>query len=56
MLSRSNDIGGNRGFAIAEATDPTSVERWCRDWADLLSFEIVPAINDEELISIPRES
>lgn len=56
MLSRSHDLGGNRGFAIAETADPTLIARWCREWADLLAFEIVPAINDEELMSILRES
>lgn len=52
MLSRWHDLGGSRGFAVSETDDPTLIAKWCRDWADLLTFEIVPVIDDEQLASV----
>ena len=55
MLSRWHDVAGGRGFAIAEADDPVAIAKWTRQWADLLSFEIVPVINDEQIAAVLSE-
>ena len=49
MIGRWHDVAGGRGFALAEADDPVAMSKWCRQWADLLSFEIVPVLTDEQL-------
>jgi hypothetical protein len=49
MLARWHDVAGKRGFALSETDDPVAIAKWCHGWNDLLSFEIVPVINDEQL-------
>lgn len=51
MLARWFDVAGGRGFAISETDDPVAIVRWCREWTDLMSFEVIPVINDEQLVS-----
>lgn len=55
MTGRWHDVGGHRGWAIAESDDPTAVAKWCRKWTDLLSFQIVPVLNDEEIGEVLAE-
>jgi hypothetical protein len=52
MLSRWHSIGSGRGFAIAETDDPVALSRWCREWSDLMSFEVLPVINDEQIAEV----
>lgn len=49
MLARWHDVAGGRGFAISEADDPILMAKWCRGWTDLMSFEVIPVLNDEQL-------
>ena len=46
MVSRYHVIGGNRGFAVAESDDPIAMGSWTRQWNDLLSFEVIPVVDD----------
>lgn len=48
MLGRWHDISGNRGFALAEATDAQSVFKWVLEWSDLISFDTNAVIDDAE--------
>jgi hypothetical protein len=52
LFGRWHDTGGRRGFMIVEASDMTLVAKYLRDWTDLITFEIVPVINDEQLLQI----
>jgi hypothetical protein len=52
MLSRVHDVSGSRGFALCSADDATAIAKWCRQWADLLTFEVVPVIDDGQLADI----
>jgi hypothetical protein len=52
MVSRWHDVAGGRGFAIAETDDHAAISAWCRQWTDLLTFEVVPVINDEQLAKV----
>jgi len=52
MVARWHDIAGGRGVAICETDDPLAVTRWCRAWNDMLEFEIIPVISDEQLASV----
>ncbi|MGA7105354.1 MAG: DUF3303 family protein [Candidatus Deferrimicrobiaceae bacterium] len=47
MVGRWHAASLNRGFVLAEASDLEAVARWCHRWADLISFEIGPVIDDE---------
>jgi len=51
MLARWHDVAGRRGFALCETDDAIAVAKWCREWNDLLEFEIIPVINDEQLVA-----
>ncbi|NKB48478.1 MAG: DUF3303 domain-containing protein [Alphaproteobacteria bacterium] len=55
MLSRWHDAAGHRGFAISETDDPIALAKWCRGWTDLLEFEIIPVLNDEQLAAALSE-
>ena len=46
MISRFHAISGNGGFALAESDDPIAMGSWTRQWNDLMSFEIVPVVDD----------
>jgi len=48
MLGRWHDISGSSGFALAESDDPKAIHRWVLSWSDLLSFELVAVIDDQE--------
>ena len=49
MLSRWHDLSGGWGCAVFESNDPIALSRWCHQWNDLVTFEIVPVLNDEEI-------
>lgn len=49
MLARWHDVAGNRGFAISECDDAVAASKWCHEWSDLLTFEVIPVLNDEQL-------
>lgn len=52
LVARWHDAGGRRGFMVVEASDMALVARYMRDWTDLITFEIVPVIDDEQLSQI----
>ena len=52
MVSRWHDVGGTRGFAITETDDPVALGKWCNQWNDLISFEIIPILDDEQIKAV----
>jgi len=52
MLGRCHSVEGLRGFTIAESSDAVAVAKWVQSWTDLLTFEIVPVVNDEEFARV----
>ena len=52
MLARWHDVSGRRGFAISETDDSVVISKWCHEWSDLLSFEVVPVLDDEHLAQV----
>lgn len=52
MLARWHDVSGGRGFAVCETDDPVAASRWCHEWSDLFSLEIVPVLDDEQLTQV----
>jgi hypothetical protein len=49
LLSRWTDVAGGRGFTLSEADDVVAIGRFFYAWNDLMTFEIVPVLNDEQL-------
>ncbi|MEZ5742123.1 MAG: DUF3303 family protein [Burkholderiaceae bacterium] len=49
LLSRWTDVAGGRGFSLTEADDPVAASKFAYAWNDLMSFEMVPVVSDEQL-------
>jgi hypothetical protein len=49
MLGRWHSAEGHAGYTVAEADSATAIAKWIQQWSDLLSFEIVPVLSDEEM-------
>jgi len=49
MLGRWHTVGPISGFALAEASDATVLEKWVLDWSDLMSMDVHPAVTDEQI-------
>ena len=45
-------VGGNRGFVIAEVADVVPIGKWMQKWTDLLTFDVTPIMNDEEIQTV----
>ena len=52
LLSRWTDVAGGRGFTLTESDDPVAVSKFAYGWNDLISFEMIPVINDEQLAKV----
>jgi hypothetical protein len=48
MLGRWHDVAGLRGWVLAEADNALPLARWTQDWSDLLDFQVVPLLTDED--------
>ena len=47
MVGRWHFAEGREGLAIAESDDAVAIGKWTYAWFDLLSFRIVPIVDDE---------
>ncbi len=52
LLGRWHDASGLHGFMVSEASSAVDMARWCREWTDVMEFEVTPVISDEELASV----
>ena len=52
MLGRWHGAGTNKGFCVAESDDVLGVARWAQGWSDLMSFDIYPALTDEDIAKV----
>jgi hypothetical protein len=52
LLSRWTDVAGGRGFTLTESDDPVAASKFAYVWNDLISFEMIPVINDEQLAKV----
>ncbi len=55
MLGRWHALGGGEAFILAETDDPRGIYRWVAGWNDLLDFQVVPVIEDEDAQPILKE-
>jgi hypothetical protein len=49
MIARWHRVGGGGGWVVAETDDSEALGRWTQEWSDLLSFKIIPVIDDETM-------
>lgn len=49
MVGRWHDASMRRGFVLSEASDVEAAAKWCHQWADLLTFEVIPVLDDEQV-------
>ena len=52
MLGRWHDVGGSRGYALAESNDSISLGKWLQEWTDALDFEVTPVNNDDDVMKV----
>jgi len=50
MLGRWHGIGTNKGVVVAESNDAVAVAKWAQGWSDLMSFDVYPALTDEDTV------
>jgi hypothetical protein len=48
-LGRWHAAGGGLGFGVVETDDPKAIAKWLVQWTDIIEYEVVPVISDEEL-------
>ena len=52
MLGRWHNIGGHTGFILAESNDAVAIGKWTQQWTDLLTFDVVPVVNDADVLKV----
>ncbi len=52
MHGRWHAVGGHRGFTFTETDDVKALYAWVLNWADLLSFEVTPVLDDAEVSEV----
>jgi hypothetical protein len=52
MLGRWHCVAGNRGFVLAESSDAVAVGTWLQEWTDLITFDVMPVNNDEDVMKV----
>lgn len=52
MIGRWHSVAGNGGFFLAETDDAVALARWLQDWTDLIDFEVVPVVTDEQVSEV----
>lgn len=52
MVGRWHSVAGKGGFFLAETDDAVALARWLQDWSDLIDFEVVPVVTDEQVSEV----
>lgn len=55
LLGRWHSAGGHKGFTLAETADAKAMYAWVLNWADLLSFDVTPVMDDAEITEVLTE-
>ncbi len=48
FVGRWHGASGAVGWSVVETDDPKTITDWLLHWSDLLSYEVIPVIADEE--------
>ena len=52
MLGRWHNVAGLRGYVLAESADAVAIGKWMQEWTDLIDFEVIPVVNDEDVLKV----
>ena len=52
MLGRWHRLAGLGGYVLCESDDAVAVGKWMQDWTDVLTFDVVPVGDDEEITEV----
>jgi len=53
MIGRYHGLAGsNSGFIVAETNDLRTIYGWLADWMHLMTFSVVPVVEDAEAAAI----
>ena len=52
MIGRWHGTGTNKGVCVAETDDALAMARWAQQWSDLMSFDVYPALTDEDTAKV----
>ena len=52
MTGRWHSLGGRKGVAVVEASDPQAIASWIQDWNDVVTFEVTPVLTDEQFAQV----
>lgn len=52
MIERYHCAQGLEGFVVCESNDAAALARWMQGWTDLLTFRILPVVDDKTLAQI----
>ncbi len=48
-VGRWHAVDGNIGWSLVETDDPKTIMDWLLHWSDIITYEVVPVIGDDEL-------
>lgn len=52
MMERWHCAQGLEGFAVCESNDAAALAAWTQQWNDLLTFRILPVVDDQTMAKI----
>ncbi|MCL4796680.1 MAG: DUF3303 family protein [Bryobacteraceae bacterium] len=52
MIERYHCAQGLEGFLICESNSAAALAQWMQNWTDLLTFRILPVVDDQTLSQI----
>lgn len=52
FLARWHRVDGSGGVAICKTDDAAAIARWAREWADVISMEVVPVLDDATMAAV----
>jgi hypothetical protein len=52
MVGRWHDASMRRGFVLSDSPDAEAAAKWCHQWADLLTFEVIPVLDDDQVLRV----
>lgn len=55
MHGRWHSIDGAKGFLLASSDDPKLMLQWVGEWADLIEFQTLPVLDDEEAAAVMKK-
>ena len=52
MTGRWHCVHGREGFLVCEADDAIALATWIQQWSDLLTFRVLPVVEDQTMAQV----